>query len=108
MRAKRKRAGKGRGGRRDEKDPRPGREKESEKLETRTEKTVRAERDEGKSFPRVRERTRRAARGRRRRQEEEVAGSTFLIQGEAIKMTEPLLARADLYPFTTQRAADKK
>jgi hypothetical protein len=40
--------------------------------------------------------------------EEEIAGSTFLIQGEAIKMTEPLLARADLYPFTTQRAADKK
>lgn len=35
-------------------------------------------------------------------------GSTFLIQGEAIKMTEPLLARADLYPFTTQRVADKK
>lgn len=35
-------------------------------------------------------------------------GSTFLIQGEAIKMTEPLLGRTDLYPFTTQRAADKK
>lgn len=35
-------------------------------------------------------------------------GSTFLIQGEAIKMTEPLLARADLYPFTTQRVPDKK
>lgn len=40
--------------------------------------------------------------------EEEVASSTFLIQGEAIKMTEPLLARADLYPFTTQRVPDKK
>lgn len=47
-------------------------------------------------------------RKRQRDEEEEVAGSTFLIQGEAIKMTEPLLARADLYPFTTQRAADKK
>lgn len=40
--------------------------------------------------------------------EEEVADSTFLIQGEAIKMTEPLLACADLYPFTTQRVPDKK
>lgn len=38
----------------------------------------------------------------------ETRGSTFLIQGEAIKMTEPLLARADLYPFTTQRVPDKK
>ena len=32
-------------------------------------------------------------------------GSTFLIQRKAIKMTEPLLARTDLYPFTTQRGS---
>lgn len=55
-----------------------------------------------------RETVRHGGRGGGGEAEEEVADSTFLIQGEAIKMTEPLLACADLYPFTTQRVPDKK